>query len=221
MNAWILKAIGIVFLFKLPFVSFFLCVVCWFHLVVFSILLLCCYLITIEQKKWFSIVSFYWIKYRSLIKASTVAVGQCRWSIQSCGFTCAIKTKMHSKWQVLSSNSFRTRFLLIVSSVASISIYTVYQIGSEFISRNQPIEVYSVNDTANKSLEAKTCFLSMFESISNQSVPHINFDSKFRNENIILFEDVFEAKKQPEPDRSIFFIESSCVRNGLAALNAR
>lgn len=128
---------------------------------------------------------------------------------------------MHSKWQVLSSNSFRTRFLLIVSSIASISIYTVYQIGGEFQSVNQSIERYSPNDTANKSFEAKTCFLSTFESVSNQSVSRITSESKFRKENIILFEDIFEAKKQPEPDRSIFFIESSCTRNGLAALNAR
>ncbi|XP_055305844.1 lactosylceramide 4-alpha-galactosyltransferase-like [Sitodiplosis mosellana] len=40
-------------------------------------------------------------------------------------------------------------------------------------------------------------------------------------DDIILFEDIYEAEKQPTPDRSIFFIETSCVRNGLAALNAR
>lgn len=41
------------------------------------------------------------------------------------------------------------------------------------------------------------------------------------NENITLFEDILEAKIKPRTDRSIFFIESSCVRSGLAALTAR
>lgn len=41
------------------------------------------------------------------------------------------------------------------------------------------------------------------------------------NDNITLFEDILEGKKKPTPNRSVFFIESSCVRNGLASLTAR
>ncbi|XP_055305832.1 lactosylceramide 4-alpha-galactosyltransferase-like [Sitodiplosis mosellana] len=125
---------------------------------------------------------------------------------------------MYSKWQV-SSNSFRSRYLLIVSSLTIIAIYTVYQIGSEFISHQLMIELYSPNDTAKRAIVAKTCFLLTPELISNQSVEPMNFQS--RNGNITLFEDIFAAEKQPTLDRTIFFIESSCVRNGLAALNAR
>ena len=44
---------------------------------------------------------------------------------------------------------------------------------------------------------------------------------RYGDDNITLFEDILEAKKKPIPDRSVFFIESSCVRNGLAALTAR
>ncbi|XP_055305820.1 lactosylceramide 4-alpha-galactosyltransferase-like isoform X2 [Sitodiplosis mosellana] len=42
-----------------------------------------------------------------------------------------------------------------------------------------------------------------------------------RGDDIILFDDITEAEILPTPDRPIFFIETSCVRNGLAALNAR
>lgn len=39
--------------------------------------------------------------------------------------------------------------------------------------------------------------------------------------DIILFEDILEAEKQPIPDRTIFFIETSCIQNGLAKLTGR
>lgn len=39
--------------------------------------------------------------------------------------------------------------------------------------------------------------------------------------DVILFHDILGAIKQPTPDRSIFFIETSCLRNGIATLNAR
>lgn len=41
------------------------------------------------------------------------------------------------------------------------------------------------------------------------------------NDNITLFDDVLESKRQPTPDRSVFIIESSCIRNRLATLTAR
>lgn len=44
---------------------------------------------------------------------------------------------------------------------------------------------------------------------------------RYDDDNMTLFEDILEAKKKPISNRSVFFIESSCVRNGLAALTAR
>lgn len=122
---------------------------------------------------------------------------------------------MHSLCQV-SSNLRQSRCFLIISSLTIVSIYILYQFESEFISYNQSVEPYSPDETTIRTFKVKTCFLSHSKSIFNQSLG-INETQN----DIKLLEDISEAEKQPIPDRTIFFIESSCVNNGLAALNAR
>lgn len=55
-------------------------------------------------------------------------------------------------------------------------------------------------------MDVKSCYLPISTTPSN---------------DITLFEDIFAADKKPTLDRSIFFIETTCVRNGLAHLTAR
>lgn len=113
----------------------------------------------------------------------------------------------------------RTRFSLLVFCSAIISIYTFYKTGSEPLSHDHSVQLDTPNDTANRIFEMKKCFLISFN--FNQSHEINITESDRTNENIEFFEDILDAKKQPIPDRSIFFIESSCVKDGLAALNAR
>lgn len=39
--------------------------------------------------------------------------------------------------------------------------------------------------------------------------------------NVLLMEDVLEAKIKPMPENSIFFHETSCLNDGRIALNSR
>ncbi|XP_055296305.1 lactosylceramide 4-alpha-galactosyltransferase-like [Sitodiplosis mosellana] len=69
------------------------------------------------------------------------------------------------------------------------------------------------------------CFVCLFFNTRSKNIAILKTcfipTLRHRNDNITLFEDILEAEKKPTADRSVFFIESSCVRNGLAALTAR
>lgn len=67
---------------------------------------------------------------------------------------------------------------------------------------------YADSVKRNNIIEIKKCFL-----------PTIC--DKNDGNNITLLDDILESKKKPTPDRSVFFIESSCKRNRLATLTAR
>lgn len=77
------------------------------------------------------------------------------------------------------------------------------------------------NDDTNITLAPIACFLSI-STIPCNNTNGFNADDEITFfDNIILFEDVLEAERKPTRDRSIFFIESSCIKNGLATLSAR
>lgn len=69
------------------------------------------------------------------------------------------------------------------------------------------------------------CFAYLFVSFTSKDVTNLKTcfipTLNHYNENITLFEDILEATKKPIPDRSVFFIETSCRRSGLATLTAR
>lgn len=90
---------------------------------------------------------------------------------------------------------FQVVLLLII-----ILVYLLYHIGS------QRERVCSLNENKNIGLDQESCFTSTPIDLCD---------------DIILYDDIFEAVKKPTPDRTIFFIETSCVRNGLASLKPR
>lgn len=106
--------------------------------------------------------------------------------------------------QVVCANfkRFRLSFLVLLFLIL-IFYYLLYQIGRQ----NEKVQLNLVNnDTKNVTLDKRSCFIPT---------------STDYDDDIILFDDIFEAVKQPTPDRSVFLIETSCVWNGLAALSAR
>lgn len=107
------------------------------------------------------------------------------------GFTCILITSFYIAYQATSGTTMRSQ---------SRVLFIASQNNSNKNSSN------GLHDNLKSSADLKSCF-------SPTSVTS--------NPDVVLFDDIFEAKEKPPVDRSIFFIETSCVRNGLAHLTAR
>lgn len=68
-----------------------------------------------------------------------------------------------------------------------------------------------LRETENINLDLRLCFTPSTTTTTSTNC----------SDDIILFEDIFKAEKQPTLDRSIFFIETTCILNCLAALKPR
>lgn len=119
------------------------------------------------------------------------------------------------------------QYLIIILCLVIIVIYSFYEI--EIKNHDEIVQLDSVYDITNSSYDQnhvkfeKLCSVDGIKNSSNDQKSCFMPTSSdvSRCDDIILFDDIFAAEIQPTPDRSVFFIATSCIRNGIAALNAR
>lgn len=116
----------------------------------------------------------------------------------------------------------RYYLLCVLLGLAVISIFTSYQIGFETKIYSEQVQMCFSNDNIDIILEPIACYLPISTVPCNSTDSGVtSIDDIALIDDIILFEDIFEAERKPTPDRSIFFIETTCVSNGLAVLSSR
>lgn len=109
-------------------------------------------------------------------------------------------------------------YLLLAKLIMFVFIFDQIKFSPKFHTQRKQMCMLHNKGVGNK----KECYLTKSivpcDEIDLRQIP---WNATVLFKDIVLFEDILEAEKQPIPDRTIFFIETSCIENGLAKLNGR